>query len=524
VLLLSQKRCIGRIKKKVIPKMRIISLFIILVTGVFVIPMQIEVQATTVASNPLINNIAQRIAGGNGGDVNLIAQVLQQMATQISDIAGQVNATQTINRISSEVDLNSESSVSVALFQLVLLQADGNIITVNKVIEDIAQQISQGATVPEIIANVVIPAALGMQNSNQIITQIAQNVISGNTDNAGQLLPSSLVICPSKQQYFNQISDECTHFNWNKGNHLQNNFVIPVSADRNTSGQTDKVIQSEKLIQQMILKISIQAGKSSAQKALTQIANQVADNPNGPVSQSIFKWTQKQAAGNLAIVNQAINKVAEEVSQGGDTAKTLELVNIQVEAAETPLINQEINKIKQQVVLTTGGDPTQIERIIREIAGITSLKGGNTQQVIANIAKGVAQPNASVSKSLTSLATQKKQGNHEAVNTAVEKVAEGIVRGKDVKELVKTETLSIARADSKTALDTGTADSKTALDTGTADSKTALDTGTADSKTALDTGDGGDSGGGGGGDSGGGGGGDSGGGGGGDSGGGGDGT
>jgi hypothetical protein len=50
----------------------------------------------------------------------------------------------------------------------------------------------------------------------------------------------------------------------------------------------------------------------------------------------------------------------------------------------------------------------------------------------------VTKPNDQVSKSLNSLAMQEEKGNYEAVNTAVEKVADGAVGGNDVEQLVTT--------------------------------------------------------------------------------------
>jgi hypothetical protein len=460
--------------------------------------MQIGVHAVTIATiNPLINNIAQRIASGSGGDISLITQILQQIATQVRDTAGEASAIQTINRTASEVNINSESAVSLSL---VLLQSHDTS-TVKKVIQDIAQQISEGATVPEIIARVVIPAMLGMQNANQLITQTAQNVISGNTENSGQIVQSSLVVCPPNQQYFNQISEGCildqasisytdnkcksigiadtiamawdgnniptyaivdsihtlrlgegsigsliqTNFNiqniiciadnnWRyKEYEVQNNnFVIPVSTHGITLGQVERVIQ------QIILKIALQGGKPSAQQALIQIAEQIADNPKGSLSQSIFKFSQKQSSGNQAAVSQAINEVAEEVSQGADPAQTLVSLANRVLAAETSIIKQTIQNIAEQIYVENGGDPAQINKVIQNLALATSIKGGNTQEVINNIATKVEPPDDSVSTSLSFLAIQQEKGNYDAVNRAVEKVAEGVVAGNDVEQSVTT--------------------------------------------------------------------------------------
>jgi hypothetical protein len=97
-----------------------------------------------------------------------------------------------------------------------------------------------------------------------------------------------------------------------------------------------------------------------------------------------------------------------------------------------------MNKITEQVSLETCGDPAQVKDVVQNLALETSIQGGNTQQVMDKIGTEVAQPNDAVSKSLNSLATEEKQGNYEAVNTAGEKVAEGVVSGNDVAKVVTT--------------------------------------------------------------------------------------
>jgi hypothetical protein len=91
-----------------------------------------------------------------------------------------------------------------------------------------------------------------------------------------------------------------------------------------------------------------------------------------------------------------------------------------------------------QQAVGSGGDPTQVKGVVQNLALTNSIEGGNTQDLLNNIEMEVAQPNDPVSKSLNSLAVQEEQGNYEAVNTAVEKVAEGVVGGNDVEQLVTT--------------------------------------------------------------------------------------
>ena len=108
------------------------------------------------------------------------------------------------------------------------------------------------------------------------------------------------------------------------------------------------------------------------------------------------------------------------------------------QAVGSPGAVQQLNQITEQVSLETGGDPTQVKGVVQNLALTNSIEGGNTRDLLNNIEMEVAQPNDPVSKSLNSLAVQEEQGNYEAVNTAVEKVAEGVVGGNDVEQLVTT--------------------------------------------------------------------------------------
>jgi hypothetical protein len=393
---------------KVTAKIGIIPLSIILLAGVFVIPtIQIVVHAVTAAdTNPLINDIAQQITSGSGVDMNPILQLLEQMTIQVRDIAGEAMATETINLIALEVSSNSQSDISLSLFDLALLQDD--IITVNKVMQDIAQQISQGATVPEIIAKVIFPAVVDMQNANQIVTQTSQNVIAGHNDNLGQIIESSFIVCPSEQQYFNYFSQQCIHnqgrifYTDNKCKNLGITDIAAMTEDginmhaydiadtvqtvqmrgtgegigslTHTNLNTQNIICNidnnwqykqnepqdnnfvravsihgidlghvEKVVRQMILKIDIKGGQYSSQRSLTQVADKIAEDPKGPASQSIFKLSQHQASGKTEVVNEAITKVTEEVIIGGDIADELANENAFIEPPEPYLSSCEVD-------------------------------------------------------------------------------------------------------------------------------------------------------------------------------------
>jgi hypothetical protein len=126
-----------------------------------------------------------------------------------------------------------------------------------------------------------------------------------------------------------------------------------------------------------------------------------------------------------------------QIIQTGDPINILGHATVH-QAVDSPGAVQQLNQITEQVSLETGGDPTQVKGVVQNLALTNSIEGGNPQELINNIKMEVAQPNDPVSKSFNSLAMQEEKGNYEAVNTAVEKVAEGAVGGNDVKQLVTT--------------------------------------------------------------------------------------
>jgi hypothetical protein len=126
-----------------------------------------------------------------------------------------------------------------------------------------------------------------------------------------------------------------------------------------------------------------------------------------------------------------------QIIQTGDPINVLGEAAVQ-QAVGSPGAVQQMNEITEQVSLETGGDPAQVKGIVQDLALTNSIEGGNTQDLINKIEMEVAEPNDPVSKSLNSLAMQEEQGNYEIVNTAVEKVAEGVSEGNDVEQLVTT--------------------------------------------------------------------------------------
>jgi hypothetical protein len=57
--------------------------------------------------------------------------------------------------------------------------------------------------------------------------------------------------------------------------------------------------------------------RGNAQQAITQIANQVATDPYGPLAQAITQLAYQQAAGNEAIVSQMATQIAQQYALGG---------------------------------------------------------------------------------------------------------------------------------------------------------------------------------------------------------------
>jgi hypothetical protein len=379
------------LQTKNVSKFAVIVLSIVLLTGISLVPaLQIGVQGQLqhqqtpqrqkqVGLSQVIKQIAQQVASANPGTTaNHVQQILVQLAKQTAQISDQSTAIQVIKQIGSQVSSFPKGRVSQALIQIAKQQAAGNTTLVTQVMQQAAQQIRTGVPGANALVQVALQAAAGgVPGINQQLNQIAQQVANGTGAQQTQILQTL-------QQIALQISNT-------------------------EGGGKDKVVHTVKVIH-----------------------DDVSKNNKGRVSKSIERYNHYEVTCNYCPVFNGPVYIHE-----GDIINNFVDYGIQL-AVGSPGAVQQMNQITEQVSLETGGDPAEVKGVVQNLALTNSIKGGNTQELINKIGMEVTQPNDPVSKSLNSLAIQEEQGNDEAVNIAVEKVAEGAVGGNDVEQLVTT--------------------------------------------------------------------------------------
>jgi hypothetical protein len=393
----------------IISKYAVIVLSIVLLTGLALVPaLQIGVngqlqqqqpqQQNQVGLSQVIKQIAQQVVTANPGTTaNHVQQVLVQLAKQIAQTSDQSTGIQVIKQIESQVSSFPKGRVSQAIIQIAKQQAAGNTILVTQVMQQAAQQIRTGVPGANALVQVALQAAAGgTPVINQQLNQIAQQVANGTGAQQTQIL-----------QTLQEISLQISNTEGGGGkDKVQNTVkVIHEHVSKNRKGPTAKSL--------IVLGDCFQA-KGICKPTIIGDNNVIGDNNN---------------------VIGSIYGIGPQIVQTGDPINILGNTGAQV-AVGSPGAVQQMNEITEQVSLETGGDPAQVKGVIQNLALTDSIGGGNTQELITDIATEVTKPNDQVSKSLTSLAMQEEKGNYEAVNTAVEKVSEVGDGGNNVEQLV----------------------------------------------------------------------------------------
>ena len=109
-----------------------------------------------------------------------------------------------------------------------------------------------------------------------------------------------------------------------------------------------------------------------------------AQNPSGPVSQSITQIAEQIAAGNTGAVNQAIEQVAQQVATGGAGANIEQAIVQAAEQAAKPVdVTQQISQLATQVAEATGATPADIQQTLQQFATqfASAQAGGDVSQV-----------------------------------------------------------------------------------------------------------------------------------------------
>jgi hypothetical protein len=115
-------------------------------------------------------------------------------------------------------------------------------------------------------------------------------------------------------------------------------------------------------IEQTIKQIALQTAQvgGNANQVITQIAQQVASNPKGPVAQAIQQLAKQYAEGNTDEVSQATAQIGTQIAEGKNIQQTLIQVSNQV-INNINNINTKINNYNNIKIHSTS--PTQIKVI-----------------------------------------------------------------------------------------------------------------------------------------------------------------
>ena len=270
------------LKTNNISKLAVIALSIILLTGIFIVSaiqlgvygqQQVPPQQGQIRPIQVIKQIAQQVATANPStNATHVYQILLQLAKLTTQTSNQGKTIEDIRQISSEVTKYPFGTVSQSLAQLAqqLSASSGGNSSTNAI--QVAQQITQEKS------------STGQNISESIITKAVQTATGANPSNIKQLIRNAAQL-------------------------LANKASVPV----------EKV---EAVIIQIALQISKVQGKAMTAQSITQIVNQIGQNPNGVIAQAILKVV-KQYADDNGKTGKMVNVIDNMIESGGGNNKTL---------------------------------------------------------------------------------------------------------------------------------------------------------------------------------------------------------
>jgi hypothetical protein len=161
-----------------------------------------------IKNKSLINDISDQLVKNNNGNNSKdeLQNILQQVQMQISLIAGQDKATNSIKQIESVIELNPNGPLAQSLLFLAKQQATGNIEDVNKVTTDIARYTAAGGdsvvglleqSVAAVSSSIIPPSSQQQQPPSQsqpsssTVASFGNSSSSDNVDNHLKQQPSS---------------------------------------------------------------------------------------------------------------------------------------------------------------------------------------------------------------------------------------------------------------------------------------------------------------------------------------------
>ena len=201
-------------------------------------------QQNQVGLSQVIKQIAQQVSNANPGtNATHVYQILVQLAKQTAQTASQEQAIQEIRQISSHVTTYPFGPLSQVLSHFAQQVASGNSNVVQIVQQTVQEKASSG----------------GSKNITQTLSNTAVQQASGGSKNVNQVIRQAAQI-------------------------LANRAGVSV----------EKV---EAVIIQIALQISQAQGKAITGQYIFQLANQIAQNPNGVLAQAILKLVNQDDGG-----------------------------------------------------------------------------------------------------------------------------------------------------------------------------------------------------------------------------------
>ena len=223
-------------------------------------------QQNKVALSQVIKQTAQQVAAANPGTNAIhVEQILVQLAKQTAQTASQEQAIKEIRQISSQVTTYPFGTLSQVLSYFARLVGSGNSNVVQIVQQTIQEKASSGSS---------------SNNITQALSNAAVQEASGGSTNVIQVIRQAAQI-------------------------IANRAGVPV----------EKV---EAVIIQIVLQIAQAQGKAVTGQYIFQLANQIAQNPNGVLAQAILQLVLQDDGGKSSQTTIIIKNVIK-IIRGGDS-------------------------------------------------------------------------------------------------------------------------------------------------------------------------------------------------------------
>jgi hypothetical protein len=284
------------------------------------------------------------IANEIGGNISNIKQAVQQITWQVFKTSNQDDTTSVIDQISSQLKINPKGTISRSIWRFAQQLEKGIEIDITQIsppperaIENFNIVILVDATNNQNAAMDILRASQSIADGNQQTSHFSQSSCSGNSckslgvTNTVYIDRNKVNKLTNPVYELDTIQSTRSIASWFHGdaftterlasnmgstwyyggNNIRNN-IVPVAFNDPIT-----VSQIEDVFRQIVIETAIKGSQSSADRSLTQIVQEVTNDPTGSVSKSIFSIAQLQASGDISAANNAIDKIALHLAAGG---------------------------------------------------------------------------------------------------------------------------------------------------------------------------------------------------------------